>query len=282
MTHRSQRVCSLAACTAGAPHWPVRRYVLVAALPAVAHTELIGSPADGATLTTPPAEVLLEFSEAVQAEFGQVAVLDDADVHHEQGNPQIVGKGDAGSRRALGTYRISYRVGSADGHPITGTLTFTVTAAAAETTPPDAPPTTPTPVATSVDPHEGMNHADQPSESDHAGGVRCRKRRRAAVCGRGVAVAAVLGAVLYVALDRRRPPDEPTAEEDRDSDGDCHAGIVCRPVDAPVGFGGGRRATGRACCRFAAGRRRFRDARCRAARSGCVDPVGSAGREGHS
>ena len=48
-------------------------------------------PADGATLTTPPAEVLLEFSEAVQAEFGQVAVLDDADVHHEQGNPQIVG-----------------------------------------------------------------------------------------------------------------------------------------------------------------------------------------------
>ena len=65
---------------------------LAAALPAVAHTELIGSsPADGATLTTPPAEVLLEFSEAVQAEFGQVAVLDDADVHHEQGNPQIVG-----------------------------------------------------------------------------------------------------------------------------------------------------------------------------------------------
>ena len=79
---------------------------LAAALPAVAHTELIGSsPADGATLTTPPAEVLLEFSEPVQTEFGQVAVLDDADVHHEQGNAQIVGAtGDAGSRRTLGRH----------------------------------------------------------------------------------------------------------------------------------------------------------------------------------
>ena len=179
-------------CSAGSVHrWGAAlagaAICLAAALPAVAHTELIGSsPADGATLTTPPAEVLLEFSEAVQAEFGQVAVLDDADVHHEQGNPQIVGATvtQGVDELSAGTYRISYRVGSADGHPITGTLTFTVTAAA-ETTPPDAPSTTPTPVATSVDPHEGMNHADHPGDGHAGGGVRCRKRRRAAVCGRG-------------------------------------------------------------------------------------------------
>ncbi|MET0711774.1 MAG: copper resistance CopC family protein [Jiangellaceae bacterium] len=222
MTHRSRaRLLADASCDGPVPN--VRRWgaalagaaiCLAAALPAVAHTELIGSsPADGATLTTPPAEVLLEFSEPVQTEFGQVAVLDDADVHHEQGNPQIVGATVTQGVDELpaGTYRISYRVGSADGHPITGTLAFTVTA---ETTPPEAPPTTPTPVATSVDPHEGMNHADHPSETatpvaeSAAGGGDALL-----YAGGGVAVAAVLGAVLYVALDRRRPRDEPTAEE---------------------------------------------------------------------
>jgi copper resistance protein C len=183
---------------------------LAAALPALAHTELIGSsPADGATLTTPPAEVLLEFSEPVQAEFGQVAVLDDA----EQGNPKIVGaKVTQGvDELSAGTYRISYRVGSADGHPITGTLAFTVTA---ETTPPDAAPTTPTPVATSVDPHEGINHADHPNETATPVAESAAGSGDALLyAGGGVAVAAVLGAVLYVALDRRRPRDEPNAEE---------------------------------------------------------------------
>ena len=188
---------------------------LAAAVPAVAHTELIdSSPVDGATLTTPPAEVLLEFSEPVQTEFGQVAVLDDADVHHEQGNPQIVGATvtQGVDELSAGTYRISYRVGSADGHPITGTLTFTVTAAA-ETTP-DASPTTPTPVATSVDPHEGVNRTDHPSETATPAAESAAGSGDALLyAGGGVAVAAVLGAVLYVALDRRRPRDEPTAEE---------------------------------------------------------------------
>ena len=208
MPHRSH--VRLLAVLAGAA------VCLAAALPAVAHTELIGSsPADGATLTTPPTEVLLEFSEPVQTEFGQVAVLDDADVHHEQGNAQIV---DATVTQdvdelSAGTYRISYRVGAADGHPITGTLTFTVTAAA-ETTPPDGPPTTPTPVATSVDPHEDMNHADHPSETATPAAESAAGSADALLyAGGGVALAAVLGVVLYVALDRRRPRDEPTAEE---------------------------------------------------------------------
>ena len=187
---------------------------LAAALPAVAHTELIGSsPADGATLTTPPAEVLLEFSEPVQAEFGQVAVVDDADVHHEQGNSQIVGATVTQGLDDLsaGAYQISYRVGSADGHPIAGTLEFTVTA---ETIPPEASSTTPTPVATSIVPHEGTNHADHPSETATPVAASAAGSGDALLyAGGGVAVAAVLGAVLYVALDRRRPRDEPTAEE---------------------------------------------------------------------
>ena len=189
---------------------------LAAALPAAAHTELIASsPAHGATLTTPPAEVLLEFSEPVLAEFGQVAVLDDADVHHEQGNPQIVGATVTQGLDELsaGAYRISYRVVSPDGDPVTGTLTFTVTAAVV-TTPPDASPTTPTAVATSVDPQEGVDRTDHPSETATPVAESASGSGDALLyAGGGIAVAAVLGAVLYVALDRRRSRDEPTAEE---------------------------------------------------------------------
>jgi hypothetical protein len=59
-----------------------------------------------------------------------------------------------------------------------------------------------------------MNHADHPSETatpvaDSASG----DSDTVLYAGGGIAVAAVLGAVLYVALDRRRPPAEPTAEE---------------------------------------------------------------------
>jgi methionine-rich copper-binding protein CopC len=183
------------------------------AVPAAAHVELIGSsPADGATLTTAPAEVLLEFSEPVQTEFGQVVVLDDTGAHHEQGDPQTVGAIVTQSLDKLvpGAYQISYRVGAADGHPITGALTFTVASAPAVSEPNPS---------TSSDPHEGMDHADHPvetttpaAESAGAGG----STDTLLFAGGGIAVAAVLGAVLYVALDRRRPGssgDAPEAEQ---------------------------------------------------------------------
>ena len=187
--------------------------------PAAAHTELIGSsPADGATLTTAPTEVLLEFSQAVQTEFGQVAVLDDAGTHHEQGGPQIAGAIVTQSLDKLvpGAYQISYRVGAADGHPITGTLTFTVASAPASTSDTQTASPVPSLESASADPHEGMDHADHPletttpaAESAAAGGGN----GMLLLAGGSIAVAAVLGAVLYVALDRRRPGNPGDAAE---------------------------------------------------------------------
>ena len=183
------------------------------AVPAAAHTELIGSsPADGTTLTTAPAEVLLEFSQPVQTEFGQVAVLDDTGTHHEQGDPQIVGAIVTQSLDKLvpGAYQISYRVGAADGHPITGTLTFTVASAPAVSEPNPS---------TSSDPHEGMDHAGHPLETTPPAAESAAAGSRTGTLllpGGGIAVAAVLGAVLYVALDRRRlgnSGDAPEAEQ---------------------------------------------------------------------
>jgi copper resistance protein C len=116
-----------------------------AAVPAAAHTSLVGSdPADGANLSTAPTAVTLTFNSTVRTEFAQVAVLDANGTHHEQGAPQVDG---ATVNQALGPLRdgqfqISYRVVAADGHPVTGTLSFSVAQ-------PASPPATtvPTPVA---------------------------------------------------------------------------------------------------------------------------------------
>ena len=189
------------------------------AVPAAAHTELIGSsPADGATLTIAPAEVLLEFSQPVQTEFGQVAVLDDTGTHHEQGDPQIVGAIVTQSLDKLvpGAYQISYRVGAADGHPITGTLTFTVASAPPSTSSAQTASPVPLPESTSVDPHEDMDHADHPAETTPAAAESAAaggSNGTLLLAGGGIAVAAVLGAVLYVALDRRRPGGSRDAAE---------------------------------------------------------------------
>jgi copper resistance protein C len=110
----------------------VAAIVLGAAIPASAHTALVGSdPRDGATLSSPPSAITLTFSEPVQTSFTQVAVLDSAGGRYESGQPQI------DSARVIqpviplrnGSFQISYRVVSTDGHPVTGTLSFAVAAA---------------------------------------------------------------------------------------------------------------------------------------------------------
>lgn len=106
-----------------------------AAIPAAAHAQLIGSdPADGATLDEPPTQVELEFNEPVRGEFTQVAVLDGSDNQYEVGEPEVTDTVVIQRVDDLpaGEYRISYRVGSADGHPVSGVLTFTVGAEAGQ------------------------------------------------------------------------------------------------------------------------------------------------------
>lgn len=100
--------------------------------PAGAHAELLEtSPAAGAALDEPPDEVLLRFSEAVEANAGGVRVfdsdgerLDSGDVHHPEGASSDVALdlptlGD-------GSYVVTWRVVSADSHPVQGAFTFQV------------------------------------------------------------------------------------------------------------------------------------------------------------
>lgn len=105
--------------------------VLVAsASPASAHAVLTGSsPSDGEAFDTSPGEVSLSFNEPVAANEGSLRVfdadgtrVDSGPVEDDDDATVAVGLPDLGD----GAYVAAYRVVSADSHPITGTITFTV------------------------------------------------------------------------------------------------------------------------------------------------------------
>ena len=100
--------------------------------PAAAHTDLVGSdPAADSTLREAPDQVTLRFNEPMEPRLAKVALTtpgqDPAELPVTAGSEpttlvaDIPGKGMAG-----GTWEVAYRVTSADGHPVQGTLSFTV------------------------------------------------------------------------------------------------------------------------------------------------------------
>lgn len=101
----------------------------IGASPALAHAALLETdPTDGASLETAPATITFRFNEvvgnaavAVTAPDGSsVSVSDVAAVDREV-------KATVADADQRGQYSASYRVVSADGHPVEGTITYTVT-----------------------------------------------------------------------------------------------------------------------------------------------------------
>lgn len=105
--------------------------LLVALLPGAAfgHAMMTGAvPADGSELEAAPEVVTVSFNEPVTADPQSLRVFD-ADATRVDGGPLDVPADEvAVSLPDLpdGAYVVAYRVVSADGHPIAGTLTFTV------------------------------------------------------------------------------------------------------------------------------------------------------------
>lgn len=98
---------------------------------AAAHAQLKSSnPADGARLTSVPEQIRLEFSEPVDAGFATVSVLGpDGKSHWVAGKARADGAKVSAPLRPLGPkgrYVIKYRVLSADGHPVSGSVTFSL------------------------------------------------------------------------------------------------------------------------------------------------------------
>ncbi|MBB5787728.1 copper resistance CopC family protein [Jiangella mangrovi] len=119
---------------------------LVAAPVAAAHDQLVGStPEEGGTVSTPLTSVELVFSAAIPGEFVQVAVTDASGATFQDGAPETVGDTvtQAVAQLPDGAYTIAYRVVSSDGHPIDGTVAFTVSGVGpAEPSTPSAPSST--------------------------------------------------------------------------------------------------------------------------------------------
>lgn len=117
---------------------------------ALAHSYLVSSaPADQESFATPPAAVVLTFNEAVSTEFSEVVVTGPDGATAQSGAPEVSGgtvTQPLAPLASAGGYDVAWRVVSADGHPITGVLTFAVTTAAPSTVDPTtAPTTTPAP-----------------------------------------------------------------------------------------------------------------------------------------
>ena len=97
---------------------------------ASAHDVLIGSdPADGAELATPPAQVTFTFDQPVQ-NFNPEVVITGPDGQHRPSNTvTVTGNVVTGTftDTAKGAYIAAYRIISADGHPVTGEVHFTLT-----------------------------------------------------------------------------------------------------------------------------------------------------------
>ncbi|MEX2324596.1 MAG: copper resistance protein CopC [Nitriliruptoraceae bacterium] len=99
--------------------------------PAMGHAVLIESvPRDGAALEVAPERVILTFSEPVTVPSGGVRVFDADATRVDLGPAQLGDATQAGvdlqPGLADGAYVISWRVVSADSHPVSGVFTFTV------------------------------------------------------------------------------------------------------------------------------------------------------------
>jgi copper transport protein len=103
------------------------------AMPAFGHAELQSTdPASGTVLARSPGTVVLHFGEAVEIQFGAIRVfdtssqrVDSGNAYHPNGDGRAVAINVAKNLPA-GGYVVTWRVISADSHPVHGAFTFLV------------------------------------------------------------------------------------------------------------------------------------------------------------
>ena len=126
---------------------------------ASAHADLqVSAPEDGESLQIAPEEIRLTFSEELFEELVEISILDaDGDLYSTIGVEQTPPPGTDvifpwPTQAPPGEYSIAYRVVSADGHPVTGTISFSYAATAPEPSTPEPAPSDSTPSAESSTP----------------------------------------------------------------------------------------------------------------------------------
>lgn len=170
-------------------------------MPAQAHTSLISTdPTEGARLASVPEQVVLTFSENLRepSTVGVAVDGEEVEVDFQVDGPRVVVTPPSDAPE--GTYDINYRVISADGHPVTGTLSFEVAQAAGIAT--EEAPAGDEPTATQS-PETATNDAAADAEDDSVWSSPLLL---------GVGVLAVVLAIGAVTILRRRSV---TSDHDR-------------------------------------------------------------------
>lgn len=113
----------------------IAAFLVVVLLPASASAHAVlesSAPTRGQVLKVAPEQVTFEFNEPVEASFGALRVFDTEGEQVQSGEVFRPGESDHGIGVAVpddladGTYTATYRVVSADAHPVSGGLVFTV------------------------------------------------------------------------------------------------------------------------------------------------------------
>ena|SRR5215469_7247912 len=100
--------------------------------PAVAHAFLDhAAPRVGSTVSPPPSELTLSFTQELEPAFSTVEVVDESGTKVDKGDVQVDPHDGALLRVSLnplppGTYKVIWRVVSVDTHPTEGDFTFQV------------------------------------------------------------------------------------------------------------------------------------------------------------
>ncbi|MFJ6987198.1 MULTISPECIES: copper resistance protein CopC [unclassified Streptomyces] len=167
--------------------------------PAAAHTGLDArSPASGATLAGPPPSVTLTFTDAMTQRYARVAVTGPDGTSAATGDPAVRGRTvtlPLDPAAPAGRYTVGYRVVSADGHPVAGSYTFTVTA---------APDHRPTPSATAPHPAAPATRPAAPSPGASTAPSAAPRSDRPTTLLVGGALLLAVAAVAAFAARRKR------------------------------------------------------------------------------
>ncbi|MEV8136652.1 copper resistance CopC family protein [Microbacterium aurantiacum] len=179
--------------------------VLLPASPAAAHDELVGSdPAAGSAVETLPATLTLSFSAEIAPDEGasEIQVTDAAGTTLNDGAPVVEGAtlSQALAGTTSGEVTVLWKVVSSDGHPISGELSFIVTA------PPAPSPTdTASPTAT-VEPTPTVEPTVTPVETTTPEPATTEPASSATpwIIGGVVILLLVAAAVTYLIVSRAR------------------------------------------------------------------------------
>jgi copper transport protein len=106
-------------------------FVVASATTASAHAVLLRTdPVPQSTVARPPSQVRLSFSESVEVNFGAIRVFDVNGKRADDGTVRHAGRGSevvvTTPHLHNGTYTVTWRVVSADGHPVHGGFVFYV------------------------------------------------------------------------------------------------------------------------------------------------------------